>query len=42
VTVAGVEVSEKSAASEFVTRWEPLPQEMRATHGSRLAALTIL
>jgi hypothetical protein len=40
VTVAGVEVSEKSA-SEFVPRWETLPQDMRARHGNRLAALTI-
>jgi hypothetical protein len=41
VTVAGVEVSEKSA-SEFVTRCETLPQDMRARHGNKLAALTIL
>jgi hypothetical protein len=40
VTVAGVEVSEKSAA-EFVIRCEMLPQDVRARHGNRLAALTI-
>lgn len=38
-TVAGVEASEKSGASGLVIGWERLLQDMRARHGSKLAAL---